>query len=392
MNLRLFPAQWQRVVCGMAAGLCIAGTAGAAEWRFSPSSRLSPGYTTNPRLLPAGGKDVYVNVAEAAALASLSTERATLSLSPRATFSQYQGDDSLDSNDQYLGISSSWKSERTLWAGAAQLSRDSTQISELGTTGIVASNRRREFISINAGPRWQLSESGAAGVNAQWQDSRYVDAAASGLVDYSYGAATVYSETQFSERGVVRLGARAGVLTTPARVRDSKDADLTLGFDYELGPRWRSSLSVGPSWADSGYEQDRGYLFSADVSRRGETVQLKAGVSHKLNPTGRGLLTEANAFELSASRELSERVATGMTGRYLRNADIFNLSAATGQQVRFYEVDGWLSWRITQTWTAVLSLGGRTQDVVTAGEASRSSADSYRMSFSLSWNGRTVTR
>lgn len=369
----------------------MAGPAAAGEWEFTPSSRLSPGYTTNPRLLPAGGRDVYVNVGELAALASVTTERATLSLSPRATFSRFQGDDALDSNDQFLGVASSWKSERTFWAGSAQLSRDSTQVSELGTTGIVDSNRRREFIALDAGPRLQLSESGAAGMRLQWQDSRYIDAAASGLVDYSYGAATVFGESRFSERALLRLGARAGVLQSPARVRDSKDADLTLGLDYELGPLWRTSVTAGPSWADSGLEQDYGYLFTADVTRHGETVQLKAGVSHKLNPTGRGLLTQADAIDLGASRELSERVAVGITGQYLRNQDIFNLANATGQQVRFYEVDGWLSWRITQGWTAMLSLGGRTQDVLASGAASRSSADSYRASFSLAWNGRTVT-
>ena len=100
---------------------------------------------------------------------------------PRATFSRYRSDHRWIPTTSILDLTTSWQTERALWSGGAQFTHDSTQTSELGTTGLIQNNSRRDYVSVEAGPRWTASENLTMGANVQWNDVHYADAFSSGL-------------------------------------------------------------------------------------------------------------------------------------------------------------------------------------------------------------------
>lgn len=362
----------------------------AGEWQLTPSSQLTTGHVGNPRLALQGSDDELQNGAEIAAQLRGGGERLQLDVTPRATFSRNRSDRSLDTNNQFLGLGASWQNERSLWTMSALAARDSTQTSELGTTGLIQDNQRRSSILASAGPRWTVSENFSTGATVQWNDVRYADAAATGLADYSRGSASLYGTFATSDLTGITLNATAGSLEATNRPRPTRDAGLTLGLRHELGPLWSISLAAGPSWADSGLSTNRGTLYSASATRQGELLQFSATASRQLNPVGTGVLTEADGFQLSVMRRLSERFTATVSGQFTRNREIFNEVGVVGLETSYGVAAAAFNWAFARSWTLSLSVEERLQKVTTF-SASSGSADGYRVWLGFGWNGRTLT-
>ena len=360
----------------------------AAEWQFTPNSRVTSGYTGNPRFLAEGGDDELQNGAEIGALLNSRTERLQLSIVPRATFSRFQSDETLDTNNQYLGMTSAWQTERVLWKGNAQFTHDSTQTSELGTTGLIQGNSRRELAAVGAGGTWTVYENFSSGANVQWNDVHYADAESSGLEDYSRSSASLFATAAISDRTKLTLSAQGGRLESASRSQPTTDSGLTLGLNHTLGPQWSLSVAAGPSWADSGLETLQGTLYSADVTRQGELTQFAAGVSRRLEPVGTGFLTLSEAFTLSVTRRMTETLSVMLSGQATRYRELFNDSSAGGRDTRYAGATGSLNWNFARAWALSLSVEQRYQEVVST--VNEGAADSYRFWLGISWTGRTL--
>jgi len=373
---------------GLLSGCAACLPAGAAEWQFTPTSSLSSGYSENPRFLPDGSDGQQQATAELAAHLAGGTERLTIGLDPRATFSRYRSDQDLDTNNQYLGLSSSWQTERTLWSGNAQFDHDSTQTSELGTTGLVQNNSRRQNVMASVGPRVTLSETLSTGANVQWTDVHYKDGLSSGLSDYSRGTASLFGTLATSERSRFTLSVSGSRLEAARNLRPTDDASATLGLSHEMGQQWSASLSAGPSWADSGEQTRRGTVYSADVTRQGERQQFTAGVHRRLDPIGTGFLSLTDAITLNLSQRLSERMSAAFTGSVTRNRELFSGASNEGRETRYASASGSVSWTVASAWSISISIEDRVQEVVSSGPNS-GKADGYRAWLGLNWNGPT---
>lgn len=373
------------IVLSSLANVCMSPPGNAAEWQLTPNSRLASGYTDNPRFLPEGGNDEIQNGAELGAQLTGGTERLRVAVTPRATFSRYRTDQSLDTNNQYLGLTTSWQTERVQWSGDVQLTHDSTQTSELGTTGLVQNNSRRDYLSVGAGPRWTASEALTLGANAQWNDVHYADDFSSGLADYTRSSASLSGALATSDRTRITLSVQGGELQAASRQVPTRDAGLTLGLNHELGPRWSLSVAAGPSWADSGADTLQGTLYSANIVRKGEVLQLTAGGYRRLEPVGTGLLALIEGVTLSAAQRLSERLSVSLSGQANRTRELFG----NGSDVRYSAATGSLSWNYVRAWTLSFSVEERYQEVA-SNDSAASSADSYRVWLGLGWNGRTL--
>lgn len=373
---------------------CVAGTCltahetSAAQWQVVPSAYVGSSYADNPRLLADGGTESSGAVGEVSAVMKRLTERSELSLRPRVRSARYRDDESLDSDDRYLTASFDWLGERSQWNSRLGVTHDTTLTSELGTTGLVQSNRRHEATDLSVAPTILFSERVNGGVQLAVSRNRYIDAGSTGLMDYRYQALSLFSTVALSDVGSsLSVTAQVGELSTHGLGgSDTRDAALRLGWSYRPWPLWSTTVSAGPSFVEVDAGSDNGWVFDADVKREGERWWLTARGGRSQSPTGRGVLTRRDEVELSLHRRLTERLTGNVGARWIRSEDLLpQQGTVTTYEVDYGRLELGASWRLSRDWSLALQLAGQTQEYELAA-AER--ADGYRAVLSIVWNGQ----
>lgn len=395
MRLRLFSTRplstWSKLRCS---GICLLaanavhGAAHGAEWSLSPGMRAVTEYTDNPRLLTAGGEATSGAVGELFASASRLTERSQLSLQPRVVAARYKDDEALNNDVQTLGAQYDYRWERARWSTSANFTRDTTLTSELGSTGIVQADRDHEGISVSGGPTFMLTERLNAGMQASASNSHYRNAQGTGLVDYDYRAASIFSGFAFSEQLQLTLSARSGQLQVPDLPRaDKEDAALRLGMSYETFSSWIIEASAGPSYLRSDFGNATGSVYKFGVQRRAERWSLGSSLTRDLTPTGQGVLTRSDQLSVGVARHFSERLTGGINVYGVRNQDQLTLAGATAPTLEYARADVTVDWQVAEHWSIAFAIGGATQKYT----SDSPSGGSYRTSIGIVWNGQQRT-
>lgn len=380
-------AQWTCVaLCSAGTALC-AQQSMAAEWQVVPAAHVGTSYADNPRLRSEGGTSTSGAVGELNASLKRLTERSELTLRPRLLSSRYSDDETLDSDNQYITGGYRWMGERSEWNMELGFTRDTTLTSELGTTGLVQSNRRHEAGNFTVSPTVMFTERISVGVQMYLADNRYVDAEQTGLVDYGYTALSLFSTIALTDAGsALTLTAQGGELSTQGFFgSDTRDGSLRLGWSFRPGLLWTVEFSAGPSWIDTEQVSDTGYVFDSEIKRRGERWSLTANAGRSQSPTGRGVLTRRDEIKLSFNRALTERLSTNVGARWVRSEDLLpQQGTAATYQVEYARLDLGASWYLSRDWSLSLQLSGNTQGYELAPER----ATGYRASLSVIWNGQ----
>jgi hypothetical protein len=380
---------------GVVPALCVAGTclcaphAWAADWQVAPSAYVGSSYADNPRLLADGGSESSGAVGEISAVMKRLTPRSELSLRPRIRSARYQEDESLDSDDRFLTAGYSWLGERANWSSELGITRDTTLTSELGSTGLVQSNRRREATSLTVSPQIMFTERVSGGVQMSLSKARYIDAESTGLVDYRYQALSLLSTIALSDAGSsLTVTAQGGELTTPGLFgsgSDTRDATLRLGWSFRPSVLWNMTLSAGPSLVETDDGSDNDWVFDTDIKHQGERWSFTARGGRSQAPTGRGVLARRDELSLSLNRQLTERLSGNVGARWIRSEDsVPQRGAINTYEVDYGRLDLGASWRLSRDWSVALQLSGQTQDYELATER----ADGYRAVLSIVWNGQ----
>jgi hypothetical protein len=365
--------------CG--GGLLCASAADASEWLMTPTARVVSEYTDNPRFFVDGGTSTAGAALEASASLRRKTERSDLSLSPRLRSARYEDDETLDSDDQYLDGQYTFITERSQWTASTNFTRDTTLTSELGATGIVQANRRHESLTVSAGPSLQLTQRVAVGAQAYWLDSHYVDAQATGLVDYEYRAGSLFANVAADEISTVTLTGQHSELRVDGQESRTRSSSVSLGWRYRPLALWTLDLSAGPAFVETDFADDSGMIFDANLRRQGERWNAGLRVGRDLSPTGRGVLTQRDQLALTADRRLTERLSASVLARWIRNQDL----GISFLEVEYGRLDLSLSWRLAEHWHLALTAGAASQRPETRSQ----SAENYRTSLSIVWNGQT---
>ena len=380
---------------GVVPALCVAGTClcvpqtWAAEWQVAPAAYVGSSYADNARLLPDGGTSTAGAVGEINAVMKRLTERSELSLRPRVRSARYQDDDSLDSDDQFLTAGYLWTGERSQWSSEVGLTRDTTLTSELGSTGLVQSNRRREAASLTVAPQIMFTERVSGGVQMMVSNTRYIDAELTGLVDYRYEALSLYSTVALSDAGSsLTMTAQGGELSTGGFFGSSsktRDATLRLGWSFRPSMLWTMAMSAGPALVETDGGSDNDWVFDADIKHQGERWGLTASGGRSQSPTGRGVLARRDEFAVNLNRQLTERLSANVGARWIRSEDsVPQRGSIKTYEVEYGRLDLGASWRLWRDWSVALQLSGQTQDY----ELATDRAEGYRAVLNIVWNGQ----
>lgn len=373
--------------------LCSASTvlfaqqASAAEWRVLPSAFVGASYADNPRLRVDDSSSVSGTVGEFKASLQRVTERSELSLLPRFIASRYSEDESLDSDDQFINGGYRWVGERSEWNMDLGWVRDSTLTSELGSTGLVDSNRRHETSSFTVSPKVMFTERVSGGMQMYVSDNRYIDAENTGLVDYRYLALSLFSSVVLTDAGgTLSVTGQGGRLTTEGVFgAETQNGTLRLGWTFQPWLLWTASLSGGPAIVETARATDTGWVFDGELKRLGDRWSVTANAGRNQSPTGRGVLTRRDEARLTFSRNITERLGASISARYIRSQDLLpQQGRVTAYEVDYAQLGMAASWRLSRDWSLSLQLTGNSQDFELAPER----ANGYRASFNVIWNGQ----
>jgi hypothetical protein len=375
-------------LCAAGAVLC-AQRASAAEWQVAPSLNVGTSYADNPRLFTHDETSSSGAIGELNAGLRRLTDRSELFLRPRLVSSRYSDDESLDSDDQYLTAGYNRQGERSEWNTELGLTRDTTLTSELGTTGLVQSNRRHQAVSFTVAPKVMFTERVSGGLQMSLIDNRYIDAESTGLVDYTYKALALYCTIALTDAGSsLTVTAQGGELASPGYLQaatETRDASLRLGWSFQPWALWTASLSGGPSMVETDRNDDRGFVMDSELKRSGERWSLAASAGRSQSPTGRGLLSRRDEVRLNFTRDLTERLSGSIAARWVRSEDML---PQQGRPATYYvdytRLDLGASWRMSRSWSLSLQLTANSQDY----ELAQERADGYRASLSFVWNGQ----
>jgi hypothetical protein len=344
-------------------------------------------YADNPRLLTNASSSSSGAVGELKASLRRLTERSELTLRPRFTSARYSDDESLDNDDQFINGGYRWVGERSEWNMDLGFTRDTTLTSELGSTGLVESNRRHEAGTFSAAPKVMFTERVSGGLQMYLVDNRYLDAELTGLVDYRYTALSLFSMVTLTDAGsMLSITAQGGRLTTDGLFgQETRDGTLRLGWSFQPWLLWTASLSAGPSTVETDAASDTGIVFDGEIKRQGDRWSLTANGGRSQSPTGRGVLTRRDEVRLTFARSLTERLSANVVARWSQAEDLLPQQGRTVRyQVDYASLGLGANWRLSRDWSVALQLFGNTQDYELATER----ANGYRASLSIVWNGQ----
>ena len=361
----------------------------AAQWSWTPDAETFARSQRNPRLSANDEEqkdDSHSIGARISAEVRRQTERVSLSIHPGVVAHRHLEDKDLDRDELQLDTSLVLKGERLSWRGDASARRDSTLTSELGSTGLNESNLRHDSYNVSVGPVWQASELLTVRSSLDTMEHRYPGVTGASLVDYRYSTATTGIDYVFSERVVLAAETVVGRLSDEGSGPHSDNASVTLQARYAWSPFWTVGVGGGPSWLKVGDDRQRGFLYSAHISRAFEKASLSLGATRRQAPSGTGNVTDLEEADLAFSMQLSERLVASLAAGVTRRKNALRAINLDLSEVRYNRAELNLTWRATPHWRISALVGGATQRV-DALFFKDATARGYEARLTLNWTG-----
>jgi hypothetical protein len=360
---------------------CIAALpalAGAAQWKVVPQVALGADSDSNRRLLLEPRQTTSAVLGGTLAIARAS-EVSTLALTPRATVSRYSGEDALDSNDWGVNALYRHRGERLTLEVTGGLADDSTLVTELGETGFVEGNTRRRSTQASVSLTQFLSARHMLQYQIGADEVEYDRSAGTGLLGYRYPSASLRYVMSATPRLETTFAINAARLDAPESRLQSDTRGAQLGFRYHISERFDLEARTGHSTTTARGRSDAKQSFFSSLSWHDERSRFELSLSRDIEPSGRGVLVNADDLRLAFSRNLSERLELDASVRASRREDLqFDLRR---NEYRYGAASLGLSWKLDDSWTLGFAGVYAHQDY----ELAQEGADGHRYGFNLSW-------
>jgi hypothetical protein len=367
--------------------LALAGAAHAADWHLPPTLSLNGEYNDNPWLRYQGVKAVTGGVLDISLPLQAKSERTEFQAVADSRLVRYN-DPLFSHNDGKLDLSLKDVGERSIFAGTANWTHDTTLTSELGTTGLTDVDKRHTHFDVSLSPQVRLSAHDLMGLSLAGQSNHYEEAALTGLVAYRYASALVSYQRQTAPVTLIGVGVQAGKLFVPERTAlESTNGVLRFSVSHAFSERLSLDAFAGPTLARQHALETRGGAGQFAVKYGGLRTDFSLQIGRQLTPTGYGTLTEQTSVAVSMARRLTEKFSSVTTLSYLDTNYLFGTtSTAFHYRVYDWRVDQGLTWQWTERVAVTLAASETRQaiDLVT------SHADRFTANLGISWTPRRL--
>lgn len=361
----------------LVAASCLA-TAHAAEWRAEPSIGMRVDAESNPRLRAEAEGSESMNLALGLKLvrAMPSWE---IGLSPAASIRRFTNEKILDADDWRVAARLRKTSERTLIEADFSHADSSTITSELIETGFIEANGRRQDQSASLAGTALLSPRSQLDARVAYSQVDYSDAAATGLVGYSYPVLTLAWSWDMAARWQLQTFGYVSRFEPDRFSPPTESRGLRAGLRRQLGERTQLTVAAGMATTRVAFFEDEGPIYSVELAHQGELSRYVAKFDSEVTPSGYGVLVRRESISATTTRRLSERWTAGASVRGGRDEDFTPVGRP---DVRTYgRLELFASWRVRDRWTATFAVSAASQEY----DRTDYEASTERAALSLSW-------
>ncbi|MFN2308939.1 MAG: hypothetical protein ABR553_04290 [Gammaproteobacteria bacterium] len=391
----------------------------AAEWLAEPSVTARLEYNDNIRLLPVAQDDVWGAILDPRLKLSRRSPLWDMIANGRLRASEYQGQDGLNTVDNFFDAQLTRRFERGSFAASAGVINDTTLQNESLDldTGLSIRQIDRSQQTLNLVARHQFTQSTSVEASAGYGKVDYDDGARYGYYGYTYLVPKLRLIHQYTPKTQFFADvSHTQVEYDRSDELESKTDALQIGAAYDITETWQIRGSAGSRrtrtqqlvpiavpipgfeaffpfiYAVEGVSRESettGLVYDAALTRRFETGRLSLNTSRSIQPSSYSTDTSTTTVNLEGERRLSAKLSTHLAVNYLQSESVdSNLGLYRRDSLRIVPR---LSWRLDRD----LTLGaGYAYTRVKRGSSGDVTADSNAVfaSLSYSWPRLAVSR
>jgi hypothetical protein len=349
----------------------LGGSVSAGPWSFEPRIGVSTTYDTNPGLRELDP----VSETHVAALFNLplryDADGVEFSLTPNGSISNSSGYSSLASNSLHLDANAQFSNDLGSTVLQGGLARDSSLYHAGGYVNGVGV--RRDTGDIGGDWNRYLTERSQIQLDLSWSRVRYDQPPnATILVDYRYFSAGPTFVYALSERTSLKVLGSFGDYESLDGITGSKSENAQLALVRQMSELWSLTASAGYSHSSNSEKfffgpyllgsvtsDQNGAVYSANVSRQSEKLNLSGGVSRTFAPTGFAYLSRQDGVNLNATYARSERwdFSVAAVWQIVRNPTL----TGADSEAHFLNARLTANWHWTPQWIISMHVGRITQ-------------------------------
>ena len=308
-------------------------TAQAQQWRFDPEIRVGYEFDDNAPLAvnPDSTDEIQGYIIEGSATIGSTTERTTFDLTPTIRSRNYD-EERFDSDDGFLKLNFNHEGLKSNFRIRANYAQESVRTAERADADPDV-NDPDEIAGDDSGRVFAVGDRQRLWILPQWSynfSEKSSIAAAIRYTDVDYkdtfpGTYTPFTDVRF-EASLTRgfsTRTRAYIKANAGRIENefeligfTSEVDglgLSVGIERDLTETTQFRAEAGVVETElNGGESDTDPVWDVSLVRNLETVTLLAQVSRTVNSDGQGRVTLRDSFNLSMTKQFSERLNGGL--------------------------------------------------------------------------------
>jgi hypothetical protein len=318
--------------------------------------------------------------------------------------SRYQDLKDLDTENPFIGFSTSRSTERSSYGISLDYSeRESRSIAEEDTADF--SNTSTTTIkSVSPNFSYRLTELDTITTSASYQERTQSSTSNNSLLsnnsrltDNETKSLNLAWQHQYSER--LSGGISLGYVNYSAESEslDNEYDTYTAGFTstYQLTELWVINGLLGARYLDSENtfsngltttSSSSGLNYSLSATKNGELDSMSLSASRSLLPSSTGAVNEQDAYTLSYSRELTEKLKASVSTTYREYTSADDISSNTTKYIDFSPS---LRWDVYEKWS--LAFGYRYRSIDES-DGKNVNSNSVSLNIDYNWDGIHFSR
>ena len=352
-----------------------------AQWYSESSASLRSVYDDNIRLTSREHDTVVGMVLAGTMKAGRRTETNNINLKGGVKLNTYSGEDDLDTNDFDFGVDASHRTERDKFTASAAIKLDSTLTSELQSSGLMHSRKRR--VKKNFALAWtrSLSERTSLKLGYSHIDTKYRNARNTGLSNYTYQIVDAMLTYSLNKKTVVSSVLTSSLYKGSNRVKTkTRDLGFTVGIKHNFSETFSAGAGVGVRYSDTEYKMarlnrdnnDTGFLLNANLKRSFERTTISGAFSRNVKPSGSGALLITDSLSAEVNYQVDERLSVHLASEIYRNASTDEDDESHDRV--FFSIQPKVRWKMARWWRIEGSYRYRRQRYDSSGQSADSNA------------------
>ncbi len=352
---------------------CIGNRVMASPWSTQPTIGVIGQYSSDPVLLPGSGHSESNGALTLLLPMNYDEDDFHFAVTPNIRYGNASGYSSLTSNYFHLDSSAQLASELGTTTLIGSLYRDSSLLYAGEIENGVG--ERRDTSSLDLKWDRELTERLEADADLSTARTLYSlsEDRTNPLVDYRYSQFSPAAVYLLTERDTLHGIGQVSRYQSLNGVSESDSYSLQAGYDRQLSEIWTLKTTAGYARASdrqSGYfiqfltpfiyrfvyghidTIQNSTVYSANLSRQGEHLNLTLGASRSLAPTGYSYLSRQEAVTGLATYTLSERWSFTGSVNWQTNAN--PVTSGGTLRARYYSLALSTTWHWTERWLVIL--------------------------------------